>query len=298
MSKTLLITGASGFLGWYVCQEAQRQGWAVHGTYHTHPIQLPDVTVHQLDLRHLDAVQDAIAHIAPDAVIHAAAQARPNRCEIDPDAAYQSNVIASIHLAETLGRSRPGGIPCVFVSSNQVFDGRHAPYNETDAVCPINVYGHQKVTAEQEVLARNPAALVCRMPLMFGSAPTAPSFLQGFLQRLDQGEPLNLFMDEFRTPLSGMDAAKGLLLAINTMVGKTERLLHLGGPERLSRYEFGQILVAVLGLNESRITACCQTDLQMAAARAPDLTMDSRRAIALGFTPMSVRSALEQLKLK
>ncbi|MEM9216129.1 MAG: SDR family oxidoreductase [Cyanobacteria bacterium P01_F01_bin.150] len=315
--KTLMITGASGFLGWYLCQEAYRQGWQVYGLYHSHSYPIPDVTMVQVDLTDFEAINGAIAHIQPNAIIHAAAQARPNLCETDPDAAYKINVEASLDLAGLCGDgiqkdgfSAP--IPCVFISTNQVFDGTKAPYRETDPVSPINIYGEQKVAAEEGMLSRSSQMLVCRMPLLFGHAPTAPSFLQGFLERIQRGERLNLFTDEFRTPLLGADAAKGILLAMDAFMQQASaqakplpqlkhRRLHLGGAERLSRYEFGQILMEILGkslgTDVSCINACRQADVKMAAARASDLSMDSSYAVQLGYQPMSVRDALQTLDL-
>ena len=301
VTKTVLITGASGFLGWYLCQEAQRQGWTVHGTAYRHPIQMPGVTMHRLDLTDFDALRTVMTQVHPDAVIHTAAQARPNLCETEPEAAYHINVTASLNLAGLCSdrtgdkgndavAGRGPSIPCVFISTNQVFDGTQALYREDDPVSPINVYGEQKVAAEEGMLARHPGTIICRMPLMFGAAP-APSFLQGFLQRLAQGEPLKLFTDEFRTPVNGTDAAKGILLSLD----KGEGRVHLGGAQRLSRYEFGQILVDTLGIDASQITACRQADMKMAAARAPDLAMDSSRAFQLGYAPETVQVALERL---
>ncbi len=36
--KKLLVTGASGFLGWNICQAAKRE-WDVFGTVFSHPIE-------------------------------------------------------------------------------------------------------------------------------------------------------------------------------------------------------------------------------------------------------------------
>jgi len=74
--KKLLITGASGFLGWNLCQVAARQ-WQVHGTYRTRPVDLPTVVSIQVDL--LDGVQrrELFQQVQPDAVIHLAAQSSP-----------------------------------------------------------------------------------------------------------------------------------------------------------------------------------------------------------------------------
>ncbi len=286
--KKLLITGASGFLGWYLCQEALSQGWNVHGTaFSKHP-EIKDICLHRLDLTDYDALKALVEELYPDAVIHAAALGRPNECQEHPDASHAINVAATKHLARICGDR---ACKFVFISTEQVFDGLNPPYRETDPVSPIHVYGEHKAIAEQQVLAIDSNFLGCRMPLMFGAVPHAPSFLQGFLERLQQGKQLSLFVDEIRTPLSGMDAALGILLALE----KASGILHLSGTERLSRYEFGQRLVAVMGMRESCLAPCRQSEVHMSAPRPPDLSMESHWAPSLGYSPMLVSEGLQQL---
>jgi dTDP-4-dehydrorhamnose reductase len=284
---TLLVTGISGFLGWHLGRHAQAN-WSVVGTYHHHLVQFPGMTCLPMDLQDPQAVNTLLAEVQPDAVIHAAAIARPNVCQENPELSQAINVTASCDLA---GRCADAGIPFAFISTDLVFDGRHAPYREEDAVCPVNLYGEQKVAAEQGVLTRHPGAVVCRMPLMFGDAPTAPSFLQGFLNTLREGRSLRLFTDEFRTPISGTSAAEGILLALE----KAQGILHLGGKERLSRYEFGLIMAEVFQLDPDLIQPCRQADVPMSAPRPADVSMDSSLAFALGYTPTPVRAALKQM---
>ncbi|MBD2461736.1 NAD(P)-dependent oxidoreductase [Oscillatoria sp. FACHB-1407] len=286
--KKLLVTGASGFLGWNVCQAAQAN-WQVYGTYATHPVTISGVTTLKVDLTDYRALQELFQSLQPDAVIHLAAQSSPNVCQTQPEAAYAINVTASANLA---GLSGDRAIPCVFTSSDLVFDGRNAPYTETDPVCPISHYGEQKVLAEQEMRSRHPGVAVCRMPLMFGYAPNAVSFLQPFLQTMRSGKPLSLFVDEVRTPVSGRDAAQGLLLALEQVQG----YLHLGGCDRLSRYEFGRHMVEVLELTEANISACRQADVPMPAPRPADVSLDSSKAFELGYNPGSIREELAFLR--
>jgi dTDP-4-dehydrorhamnose reductase len=285
---TLLVTGMSGFLGWHLGVQAQTE-WQVIGTYHRNPVRIPGVTGVPLDLQNRQEMDALLAQVQPDAVIHAAAIARPNLCQEQPELSHAINVTASCHLAD---RCAERDIPLAFISTDLVFDGHNAPYCEDAPVSPVNLYGEQKAAAEQVVLTRHPGAVVCRMPLMFGAAPMAPSFLQGFLKTLQEGRSLRLFTDEFRTPISGDCAARGILLALT----KTTRILHLGGQERLSRYEFGLIMAEVLNLPTEQLLPARQADVPMAAPRPADVSMDSSRAFALGYQPARVRDALTVLK--
>ena len=287
--EKLLITGASGFLGWNLCQQASRE-WEVYGTYYNHNVQIPGVNIIQADLRDFQALQQLIAEIQPRAIIHTAAQSKPNFCQQYPQESYSINVTASLNIARLCAENN---IPCVFTSTDLVFDGNNSPYKETDPVCPINYYGEQKVLAEEGMLEIYPKTAVCRMPLMFGlSSPSYNSFIQSFINSLRQGKELNLFLDEFRTPISATTAAKGLLLALE----KVEGLLHLGGKERISRYQFGLLMTDVLKLPQELITSCYQKDVSMAAPRAADVCLDSAKAFALGFNPLSLKEELLALQ--
>jgi dTDP-4-dehydrorhamnose reductase len=285
--KKLLITGASGFLGWHLCRITQGK-WQVYGTCQTQTIAFPSVHPISLDLTDLPAVTTAVQTLQPDAVIHTAALSSPNACQENPALSHAINVTASLHLAELCAAAE---IPYIFTSSEQVFDGLNPPYKEDDRPCPINLYGEQKAAAEVGILLRYPAAAICRMPLMYGVAPRS-SFIQPFIETLRSGGALNLFTDEIRNPVSGMAAAEGLLLAIEKQVSG---YFHLGGVERLSRYEMGLLLVEVLQIKNARINACKQADVKMSAPRPPDASLDSALAFGLGYAPRSMEVELREM---
>ncbi|MBD2596622.1 NAD(P)-dependent oxidoreductase [Nostoc spongiaeforme FACHB-130] len=284
--KKLLITGASGFLGWHLCQLA-KQEWEVYGTYHSHLLEIPGIKMVKVDLTDFQELKQLFITIHPDAVIHTAAQSQPNFCQIHPQESHLINVTASCNIA---GLCADYSISCAFTSTDQVFNGLNAPYHEASPVCPINIYGEQKVMAEMGMLERYPITAICRMPLLFGSAtPTAQSFIQPFIKTLKEEKELNLFIDEFRTPASATTAAKGLLLALQKVNG----LIHLGGKERISRYDFGQLLVEVFQLPSTSIKGCRQQDVKMSAPRPADVSLDSSQAFGLGYQPLSIKEELQ-----
>ena len=289
--KKLLVTGASGFLGWNLCQLAKPE-WDVYGTYFSHPGEIPGVNLIKVDLRDFEEIKHIFREIQPAAVIHMAAQSSPNFCQSHPIESHSINVTTACNIA---GLCADSSIPCVFTSTDLVFNGLNPPYRETDPVSPVSLYGEQKVIAEEGMLERYPLSAVCRMPLMFGMAtPPATSFMQPFIKTLREGQELSLFTDEFRTPVSGKTAAQGLLLALEKVKGR----IHLGGKERLSRYDFGRLLVEVLQLPETGLKKCRQKDVKMAAPRPPDVSLDSSMAFAMGYSPLSLREELEELRGK
>ena len=258
----------------------------MHGTAFSNPVKVHGVNIVLIDLTDFKASKKVFNGIGPDAVIHTAALTSPNYCQEHPDEAEKMNVDAAVNLA---GLCADRNIPFVFTSTDLVFDGLNAPYREESPVCPVNIYGEQKVRAEEGILKKYPSAAVCRLPLMFGEPATVASgFFLSMINALKEGDELHLFVDEFRTPVSGRTAARGLLLAVEKDWG----LIHLGGKERISRFNFGLLMMDILNVSEARLVRCSQKDLKMSAPRAPDLSMDSSRAFALGYEPMPLREQL------
>jgi dTDP-4-dehydrorhamnose reductase len=285
--RRLLITGISGFLGWNLSQIAKGQ-WQVFGTYLSHPVEIEGVKTFKLDLRDFRGLRKVFKEIMPDAVIHTAGITNLNYCQTHRMETQRINVDASINIACLCADH---GIPCVFTSTDCVFDGLNPPYKEDDPVCPVNHYGEQKVMAEKGMLRYYPDVTICRMPLMFGvPGPVASSFIQPMIRAMREGRELRLFTDEFRTPVSGETAARGLLLAIEKVRG----IIHLGGIERISRYDFGVLLCHTLGIRDARLIACKQRDLPMPAPRPPDISLDSSKAFSLGYNPLPLSEELKR----
>ncbi len=289
--RKLLIIGASGFLGWHICQIAQ-DSWQIYGTCHSRSHLSPPINWINIDLTDLVALPKQLIAIQPDAIIHLAALSQPNICQAQPERSYQVNVLASLAIAEYCAQAN---IPLVFTSSEQVFDGQNPPYKESDRPTPINRYGEHKLAAEIGILERHPRSSICRMPLMFGFAPDAPSFIQGFIERLRSPQVLEAFTDEIRTPVIGFDAAQGLMIVLERQF---QGILHLGGVEALSRYDMAQQLAAFYKIPNAQIKPCRQADVIMAAPRPLNLTMDSAIAFNLGYSPQSFQLALANCHVK
>jgi dTDP-4-dehydrorhamnose reductase len=286
--QRLLVTGASGFLGWHLCRLAASE-WSVYGVGCLHRVTVDGATPVMGDLTDSVFLATLFNHIRPGAVIHAAAASDPAFCERHADEARRINVTATERLAEQCARSK---IPFVFTSTDLVFDGTRPPYAEDDATTPISAYGRQKAEAEKRVMACWPKALICRLPLMIGlSGGFRGTFSFEMLKSLEAGSSMNLFADEFRTPADGQSAAAGIL----SVMGKTSGILNLGGRRRVSRYEMGQRLAAIMECKNADIRPVTINEVAPAAPRPPDVSLNSQRAYRLGYAPADLDRSLERM---
>ncbi len=289
--RKALVTGASGFLGWNLV-DALSPHWACYGTVWRHPFKDPRVRIASVDLTNFRDLKALFRETAPDAVFHTAAISDINYCENNPGDSQRINLDMSVNIAGLCGDH---GIPCVFTSSDLVFDGTQAPYKENDEPFPINRYGEHKVFAEIGMRARCPDLTICRLPLMFGDAgPVACSFLQPLLKKMREGVPIPLFTDEYRTPISGADAAGGLLLALEHHAP----LWHLAGPKVLSRFEFGRAIAEIFEVPNAQLRPCLRRDVSLPAARQENVALDSSLAASYGFQAKSPQDAIADLYAK
>ncbi|WCJ60825.1 NAD(P)-dependent oxidoreductase [Fontisphaera persica] len=257
------VTGAGGLLGQALMAFGPpAPDWEVRGWTHE-----------ELELTDYRALREAFKRERPDLVIHAAALSRPRDCEGDPDRAWAVNVGVTALLADLMGEGR-----LIFISSEQVFDGRSGPYAENAPVCPINVYGQTKAEAERHVLAR-PQNVVVRLALTYGhSRGGQRAFNEEWEQRWRRGETLRLFTDEYRCPIPAPVAAQALwVLAAEP---GAQGIYHLAGAERLSRWEIGQLLAQRVPGALSLIQPATLQEW-VGPPRPPDLSLTCERLQAL-----------------
>lgn len=268
----ILITGASGRLGRYVIRHFVRQersdvvAWS--GATRT---PLFGIAPEPVDLSDFESVERAFARVRPDIIIHAAAMSRLSDCVADPARAARVNAEASGHLARLAGTT---GCRMVYLSTDLVFDGSGSWYSEDAPPAPVSVYGRSKLQGEQASRAASDSVLV-RLANLFG--PTLggqPSMHDQLVTALRQRVPITLFDDEWRSPLAFPVAAAGVAaIAASPVVG----LLHLGGPDRLSRLEMGLLAAEELGLDPAPIRAARRSDIPAAEPRPRDVSLDSTR---------------------
>lgn len=267
-SPVIIITGAAGLIGQYFVKSAARwaPGWEVHGLSRV-----------DLDLTDHYAVERTWQYLKPSAVIHCAALSRTKDCEHNPQLARRINVDVTAHLARL-----SNDIPFIFLSSGEVFDGKTGWYRETDTPNPINFYGRTKLEAEQLVL-QNPHHTVVRIVLTAGTSQNGDrSFVEEMCRAAQSGKSMTLYADEYRCPLP----AGAIARAIWELTSKdAPGLYHLGGRERVSRWEVGQALLPWYPELQGRLVKGCARD-HTGAPRPADLSLHCEKIQAILSFPI------------
>ncbi|MFW6115422.1 MAG: SDR family oxidoreductase [Chloroflexota bacterium] len=281
----ILVTGGSGYLGrWVVC--LARPSWDVTATFLTQTPRAPGVHWRRLDVRDQPAVAALIDELQPSAVVHTAALNPGQGTEFEP-----TNAAGTRHVARAAAAV---GARLIHVSTDVLFDGQKGSYTEEDSPSPITPYGRSKALAEEAVHASGADAVIVRTSLLYGpaaDAPQPPAREQGWRRwdrqtrwvvgDLQAHKPVRLFTDELRCPVWVESLASALLeLAAHPYRG----VLHVAGPQDLSRYAFGVRLARVHGVDPAGITPALSRESGL--IRPLDCTLDSSRAQTLLRTPL------------
>ncbi len=281
MTRTLLITGASGQLGRRVARAAAAAGWRVTGTYLREPVEIPGVEWKRLDLQHRDDVDALLRATRPDAVVHTAfLLAGPGFWTINADgAAHVARATAEV------------GARLIHISSDSVFDGEHAPYCEADAPSPITPYGASKAAAETAVGALLPGAAIVRTSLIVDDDPL-DNHSRMIMDIAAGRRSVALFTDEIRCPIAAADLAAAVLELIDLPYAGP---LHVVGPDDVSRYELGTLVARRYALDPALLAA--STLAESGLRRPADLRLDTGRARDLLRTPLrGVREFLSPIQ--
>ena len=207
----------------------------------------------QFDVRRRDEVRDLIREVQPDGIIHTAFKQDD----------WATTADGAVNVALAAGDAR-----LVFVSSDAVFGGRETPYDEDEPPCPVNAYGAAKAAAETAIRVIAPSAVIARTSLIIGSE--GRSIEERRTHSLAAGQPGAFYTANIRRPIHVSDLASALL---ELLASSINGIVHVAGPEPLSRLELGQLIAVRDGLNPDRLPSVpgALSNIQLDSGRAERL---------------------------
>lgn len=180
----ILVTGKNGQVGYELERSLQSLG------------EIIAVDRRQMDLSDLGQVRDVIRTVKPNLIINAAAYTEVDKAESEPELAMRINAEAPGVMAE---EAKKLGAAMIHYSTDYVFDGKKSsPYFETDATCPINVYGATKLAGERAIQNVNIPHLILRTSWVYGMR--GKNFLLTILRLANEQEELGIVSDQYGAP--------------------------------------------------------------------------------------------------
>ena len=199
----VLVTGATGQLGWDVMKELEKRGIDCRGTGSK-----------DLDITDRNAVMQYIGTYRPDAVIHCAAYTAVDKAEDEPEICRKVNADGTSYMAEAC---KMVDAKMVYISTDYVFgDDGDKPHEVDDPPHPLNVYGQTKWEGEEAVRRVLQKCFIVRISWVFGEHGN--NFVKTMLRLGKTRREISVVADQFGAPTYTADLAP--LLCDMVMTGK------------------------------------------------------------------------------
>lgn len=287
----IFITGGSGLLGQYLNSELSKHH-KILTQYKSNPGNCLDFNHVRTDLTDSLKLKNVFTDFKPNIVIHTAAISNPQMAEkTDSKTVFAVNVKATKHLAQLCAIHNA---KLIYTSTDLVYAGYRGSMLKEDAkLIPVSLYAETKLMGEIKIKETFDNYIILRTALLygFGLNHSINHFHRMYLS-LKEGKAVKLFTDQYRTPLSVIDAAR----MINQLIQKDikSEILNFGGKERVSRYEFGEILCDVAGFDKNLLEKITMNDIPD-LIKVEDVSMNTEKLQSFGIIPKSISDSLEEM---
>jgi dTDP-4-dehydrorhamnose reductase len=276
--KRVLVIGGSGQLG-----------TAIAARWHDFEVVAP--AHDELPIEQTQRLAETLDRVTPGVLLNAAAFHDVDRCEAEPQRAFEINARAA-GAAARLAAARDTLF--VTVSTDYVFDGKKGePYTERDVANPLSAYGASRLAGERLVEAAGGRAFVVRTCGLYGASRSPsrrPTFIERILRQASQGDPVRVVADVIASPTYSNDLAD----ALHALAGsEAYGLYHAAGAGSVSWFDFAQEALALARV-ELPIEPIAAGQWKAAAIRPRFSALDNAKLRELGIALRPWRAGLAE----
>lgn len=289
--KKVLITGGSGLLGQFL-NIALSKKFDIHTLYKNHQGNCKEFPSSRIDILNKNELGMLFQEVQPEIVIHTAAITNPvpneNQCAKDY---FHANVTATKNIAMLSDEYKA---KLIYISTDLVYAGYRESFLKEDAkLIPASLYAETKLVGEMKIKETTENYLILRTALLYGFGLNHSQCHFHFIyDELKNNRPVKLFTDQFRTPISLKDATRMITkLAELNLKGE---IINLGGLERVSRYELGEMLCSIAGFDKNLIEKIT-TDEIPNYPKVEDVSLNTDKLQALGIKPGTIEENIQEM---
>ena len=239
--KTVLVTGANGQLG-----------SSIHARISQYPgYNFLFTDIDTLDICDKEAVRKYVLENDVQYVMNCAAYTAVDKAEEHEDLCMRINRDAVRNLGEA---AHAVGAKVIHVSTDYVFDGTSCrPYLESDATCPVSVYGRTKLAGEQALMEVCPDSVIIRTAWLYSEYGN--NFMKTVLRLGKERDELRFIFDQVGTPTYAGDLAAIIYKVIEKDMLDKQGIYHFSNEGVCSWYDFAQEVCELSG-NACNIEPC------------------------------------------
>lgn len=270
----VLITGSAGFLGQSLLRRFGDSFQIIAIYNNTRPeAESENLEFYHADLAERAQVEKALLDTRPNVIVNSAAWVDVDGCETDRERALRSNYTVAENLACV---SEKQGLYLLQISTDYIFNGRDHPARIDDVPDPLNYYGRTKLMAEKYIRENHTNFLIARTCALVGTPRSGKTnLLNYFYDNLRAGKRVMAADDIFANPIWTLNLAN---LIVEAAAGRMTGVVHLGGADYMSRYDFALAFAEVFGFDQNLIVPVSADSQKRPATRPQYAGLDIERS--------------------
>jgi dTDP-4-dehydrorhamnose reductase len=287
----ILITGGSGLLGQYLNLKLSEKN-QVLTAYNNNKGNCNNINSVCIDLRNYKKLSDIFTSFKPEVVIHTAAISTPSVSKSIPaKEIYNINVRVTAKIAQLCDIHKS---KLIYTSTDLVYAGyRGSMLSEDAKLIPISLYAETKLMGEVKIQETFNNYLILRTALLYGFGLNhSICHFHKMYNDLIKHRPVKLFIDQFRSPLSLLEASR----LISELVDKkiTSGIINFGGCERLSRHELGERLCEIANIDKNLLMKIKMDDLPD-VPKVTDVSLNMDKLKSHGIKQKSIEELILEI---
>ncbi len=280
------ILGATGYIGNWLCEHLMDSN-AVAGTVRTSEREGKMFQKFDFLKDSLTTLIDPFANEHEKVAIICFSITSIEQCQIQYAQARKVNIEDTKNVALWLAEK---GYRTVFLSSDQVFDGKKGQYSESDSVNPLNAYGEMKCEIEDFLKKNVPLSCILRLSKVVGNQKFNNDMLLEWKNAAVQGKTIRCIQENYFTPVLIGDVANAIQkVAEKQVIG----IVHVCGPERIARASLCELFLKANGWN-ARILEEPIEAFGFTGKRPLDTSMVSERGLEIELMPRLLSTIFRQ----
>ncbi len=230
----IAVIGSNGQLGNDIYETLKREKkWDIIGLTHS-----------DVDVSDIDSVFSVFKELKPNIIINTAAFHNVPLCEKEKEKAFSVNSQGAQNLADISNKLKA---TLIHFSTDYVFDGKkRAPYIETDAPNPLNVYAKSKLEGENRIREVAEKYYILRVAGLYGKYPSRVkgyNFVGLMLKLAKERDEIRVVADEFTTPTYTKEIAEQVRVIIEKE--PPYDIYHATAEGECSWYEFAKTIFEI-----------------------------------------------------
>ncbi len=287
----ILITGGTGLFGLNFALR-QSKNYKIYLVQNKKRIKLSkkleNIYLLKKDLNKKKNIKKILNKIKPNYVIHAAAITNLEYCQKYKTTAKKVNYTLTKNITNECKEKK---YKLIYLSSDQLFEGKNSYYSESSKTFPLNFYSKLKIASENYIIKNLKDFLIIRTNFFGWGSFFRSSFSDNIIFNLKKKKKIHILKDVYFNPISLNYLTKAISKLISN---KKNGIYNISSSKKISKYNLAKKIAKTFKLNERYLSPIRLNNLESNVVRPRNMSLNNVKIRKI-FTMPSIEYQIKNL---